>query len=46
VAALFSLPDLPFLLVLLTGLIGGLLGGWAGITTAWLRSFFYPEDCG
>ena len=46
VAALFSLPDLPFLLVLLTGLIGGLLGGWAGITTAWLRSFFYTDDRG
>jgi len=46
VSALFSLPDFPFLLVLLTGLIGGLLGGWAGITTAWIRNFFDRDERG
>ena len=46
VAALFSLPDIPFLLVLLTGLIGGLLGGWTGMTTAWLRKALRPEHHG
>lgn len=46
VAALFALPNIPFLLVLLTGLVGGLLGGWTGITTAWLRNFFDGDDRG
>lgn len=43
VAAIFSLPN-KFLLLLVTAIVGGLVGGFSSLTGSLLRSWIYPPD--
>ena len=36
---LFNLPRIPYLMVILTGLLGGLLGGWVAYTVSMFRQW-------
>ncbi len=44
ILALFKLPTYSFVMIILTGLIGGVIGGVGSLTGSWIKGVFVQED--